>query len=95
MRRRHRWYPPVAPELCVGVPYRRFLFGGTGLAAAIRAMGLIEWTLLDIAIGSVDAGFIHGVICLHGPSGTLTAACTTRSTRPVVSGSATASMAAR
>lgn len=34
----HRWYLPVRPNICVGLPDRRFLFGGVGLAAAIQAM---------------------------------------------------------
>ena len=34
----HRWYLPVTVDLCVGLPHRRFLFGGVGLAAAISAM---------------------------------------------------------
>ncbi|MET0371536.1 MAG: acyl-CoA thioesterase [Sphingobium sp.] len=34
----HRWYLPVTMDLCVGLPERRFLFGGVGLAAAISAM---------------------------------------------------------
>lgn len=34
----HRWYLPVTSNLCVGLPERRFLFGGVGLAAAIEAM---------------------------------------------------------
>lgn len=34
----NRWYLPVKRELCVGPPDRLFLFGGLGLAAAIRAL---------------------------------------------------------
>jgi acyl-CoA thioesterase len=34
----HRWYLPVAPNLCVGPPDNKFLFGGVGLASAIAAM---------------------------------------------------------
>lgn len=34
----HRWYLPVVPNLCVGPPNNRFLFGGVGLATAIAAM---------------------------------------------------------
>lgn len=34
----HRWYLPVVPEICVGRPDRKFLFGGIGLAAAISAL---------------------------------------------------------
>lgn len=34
----HRWYLPVEPSLCVGLPGRQFLYGGAGLAAAIRAL---------------------------------------------------------
>lgn len=34
----HRWYLPVTMDLCVGLPDRRFLFGGVGLAAAISAL---------------------------------------------------------
>jgi len=34
----HRWYLPVEPPLCVGIPGRQFLYGGAGLAAAIRAL---------------------------------------------------------
>jgi acyl-CoA thioesterase len=34
----HRYYLPVAMNLCAGIPERRFLFGGVGLAAAISAM---------------------------------------------------------
>lgn len=34
----HRFYLPVTLDVCVGLPERRFLFGGVGLAAAIRAM---------------------------------------------------------
>ena len=34
----HRWFLPLTPKLCVGPPGRSFMFGGVGLAAAIRAM---------------------------------------------------------
>lgn len=34
----HRWYLPVEPPLCVGIPGRQFLYGGAGLAASIRAL---------------------------------------------------------
>ncbi|AYJ85102.1 acyl-CoA thioesterase (plasmid) [Sphingomonas paeninsulae] len=34
----HRWYLPVTVDICVGLPERRFLFGGVGLAAAISAL---------------------------------------------------------
>jgi acyl-CoA thioesterase len=34
----HRYYLPVTMDLCAGIPERRFLFGGVGLAAAISAM---------------------------------------------------------
>lgn len=34
----HRFHLPVTMDLCVGLPERRFLFGGVGLAAAIDAM---------------------------------------------------------
>ena len=34
----HRWFLPLHDGLCVGPPGRAFMFGGVGLAAAIRAM---------------------------------------------------------
>lgn len=34
----HRWYLPVTQDISVGLPERRFMFGGVGLAAAIQAM---------------------------------------------------------
>ncbi|MDO7842306.1 acyl-CoA thioesterase [Sphingomonas immobilis] len=34
----HRWYLPVTLDISVGLPERRFLFGGVGLAAAISAL---------------------------------------------------------
>jgi acyl-CoA thioesterase len=34
----HRWYLPLSEALCVGPAQNRFMFGGVGLAAAIRAM---------------------------------------------------------
>ena len=34
----HRWHLSVVDELCVGPADKRFLFGGVGLAAAIKAM---------------------------------------------------------
>lgn len=34
----HRFFLPVTTDLCVGLPDRRFLFGGVGLAASIHAM---------------------------------------------------------
>lgn len=33
-----RWYLPVTPDMCVGPPDRKFLFGGVGLAASVTAM---------------------------------------------------------
>lgn len=34
----HRWYLPVTMDICVGLPERRFMFGGVALAAAISAL---------------------------------------------------------
>ena len=34
----HRYYLPISPEITVGPPDRKFMFGGVGLAAAIEAM---------------------------------------------------------
>jgi len=34
----HRWFLPLKDDLCVGPEGRAFMFGGVGLAAAIRAM---------------------------------------------------------
>lgn len=34
----HRWALPITPDICVGPPSQRFLFGGLGLAAAMQAM---------------------------------------------------------
>lgn len=34
----HRWYLPIDPKICVGPPDKCFMFGGVGLASAIRAM---------------------------------------------------------
>jgi acyl-CoA thioesterase-2 len=34
----HRWFLPLTPGVCVGPPGNQFMFGGIGLAAAIRAM---------------------------------------------------------
>jgi acyl-CoA thioesterase len=34
----HRWVLPVTPNVCVGPPSQRFLFGGLGLATAMQAM---------------------------------------------------------
>ena len=34
----HRWVLPVTPEVTVGPPGRKFMFGGVGLASAITAM---------------------------------------------------------
>src|SRR3569623_624084 len=34
----HRWYLPLTSVVCVGPPGNQFMFGGIGLAAAIKAM---------------------------------------------------------
>jgi acyl-CoA thioesterase-2 len=34
----HRWYLPLTDAVCVGPPGTKFMFGGVGLGAAIRAM---------------------------------------------------------
>jgi acyl-CoA thioesterase len=34
----YRWYLPIDPSVCVGPPTKCFMFGGVGLASAIRAM---------------------------------------------------------
>ena len=34
----HRWFLPLQDNLCVGPPGKLFMFGGVGLAAAIKAM---------------------------------------------------------
>ena len=34
----HRWFLPVTPSICVGPAENKFMFGGVGLASAIRAM---------------------------------------------------------
>ena len=34
----HRWFLPLETRHCVGPPGRKFMFGGMGIAAAIRAM---------------------------------------------------------
>ena len=34
----HRWFLPVTPEITVGPEGKAFLFGGVGMAAAVRAM---------------------------------------------------------
>ncbi|WP_084395623.1 acyl-CoA thioesterase [Henriciella aquimarina] len=34
----HRWYLKVEPRICVGPPGQKFLFGGVGLASAIKAL---------------------------------------------------------
>lgn len=36
----HRYYLPIEPAICGGPPGNRFLFGGVGLACAIKAMEL-------------------------------------------------------